>query len=132
MVTIISVCSRDSVFPNCQLQLMCSKSSFSKMPQRIICVRFMHSCISSFRIVGLVIVVQLRSTDLAPCDFLVGIHQVESVWNKALEWRTMFEECIRSICSSVAPEMLLDVGQACLKRWLGCYKEGGACVWMYH
>ena len=34
----------------------------------------------------------------------------------------------KNACASVTPDILSDVGQACVERWFDCYEHGGAHI----
>ena len=105
-------------------------------PQRIICVKFVRSWMSSSRIGGLVVVVPWNGLPI----YLISHHEIFScggyIKSKVYGTRprdlAKLEERIRNAYASVTPEMLSDVGQACVKRWLDCYEKGDAHVAVYH
>ena len=65
------------------------------------------------------------SPDLTPCDFFLWDFlksKVYSTWPQNLEET---EQKIRAICGLVTQDLLQNVGQECVKRWLKCLKIGG-------
>ena len=73
-----------------------------------------------------------HSPDLTPCDFSLWGYIKSKVYGTRPQDLPTLEERIKNACASVTPEMLSDVGQACVKRWLDCYEKGGAHVEVYH
>ena len=73
-----------------------------------------------------------RSPDLTSFDFFFWGYIKSKVYGTSPRDLLSLEERIRNTCASVTPEMLPDVGQACVKRWLDCYEKDGAHVEVYH
>lgn len=69
-----------------------------------------------------------RSPDLTPCDFFLWGYIKSRVYATKPADLSILENRIRDECGSITPDMLSNVGEACVKKWLLCHERGGAHV----